>query len=281
MVLIGTLFDSVHYGEYYLSLKTYGIVTLLTLSLPHKIQDRGKQNTDFSFADFYHLESLNNEHSGIDIISTEEFLLREAMTGNMRNKTTGEISFPPMNQTNWDGKDIKPLKEWQRDVTLTPLWSPGDCLAVFPASGDHADVQDLHDMLDSIKKDKNGLKISEATPVDGKTIDRMREALAHRKKLCIYDEEMQAAPVLHFMCYHKMRVRLLTHFYSFVFFEDWKQQLWTNRFVRDHLRYLDELQCVAARVVNRLHEIARKNGEPSGQFDTFHVRRGVSYTMKK
>ena len=37
------------------------------------------------------------------------------MTGNMRNKTSGEISFPPMNKTNWDGEDIKPLKEWLRE----------------------------------------------------------------------------------------------------------------------------------------------------------------------
>jgi len=92
--------------------------------------------------------------------------------------------------------------------------------------------------------------------------------------LCLYDEEMQNAPILHFMCYHKMRVRLLVHFYAFVFFEDWKQQLWTNRFVRDHLRYIDELQCGAARVVEALHEKARENGNPKGIFDTFHVRRG-------
>ena len=37
------------------------------------------------------------------------------MTGNMKNKTSGEISFPPMNRTNWDGQDIKPLKEWLRE----------------------------------------------------------------------------------------------------------------------------------------------------------------------
>ena len=165
-------------------------------------------------------------------------------------------------------------------VTLTPLWGPGNCLAAFPASGDPKDAQDLHDMLDQIKKER-GKGIDQytdhPTPVDGSTIERMREALASRRKLCIYDHEMQAAPVVHFMCYHKMRVRLLTHFYSFVFFEDWKQQLWTSRFVRDHLRYLDELQCAAARVVDKLHSIARKNGEPNGQFDSFHVRRGVSF----
>ena len=260
------------------------LFTYMRFPFPRNSQDRGKQNTDFSFADFFHLESLSNEHSGIDIISHEEFLIREAMTGNMKNKTTGEVSFPPMNQTNWDGKDVKPLKEWLRDVTLTPLWAPGSCLAAFPASSDPKDTEDLHSMLEIIQKE--GFKGGNSdryrdhpTPVDGETIDRMREALANRKKLCIYDQEMQAAPVIHFITNYKMGARLLTHFYSFVFFENWQQQLWTNRFVRDHLRYLDELQCAAARVVDKLHSIARSNGESSGEFDTFHVRRGVCKTQ--
>merc|ERR1719491_664217 len=97
---------------------------------------------------------------------------------------------------------------------------------------------------------------------------------AGRKKLCVYDSEMQNTQVLHFMCYHKMNARLLVHFYAFFFFENWKQQLWVNRFVRDHLRYIDELQCTAARVVAAIREKAKENGNPEGIFDTFHVRRG-------
>ena len=165
-------------------------------------------------------------------------------------------------------------------VTLTPLWDPFKCLAAFPTSGDPKDAQDLNNILNQIKKDgfdDMNKYTDHPTPVDGSTIERMREALSNRRNLCIYDHEMQAAPVVHFMCDFKQNVRQLTHFYSFVFFEDWKQQLWTNRFVRDHLRYLDELQCAAARVVDKLHSIAQKNGEPNGQFDSFHVRRGVSF----
>ena len=37
---------------------------------------------------------------------------------------------------------------------------------------------------------------------------------------------------------------------------------------------MDELQCAAARVVDKLHSIAKENGEMNGHFDTFHVRRG-------
>jgi hypothetical protein len=64
---------------------------------------------------------LHNEHPGLDIISTEEFLKREAMTGHMKNATSGEVSFPPFNQTNWNGEDVKPLKEWLREGTWKVL----------------------------------------------------------------------------------------------------------------------------------------------------------------
>jgi hypothetical protein len=42
------------------------------------------------------------------------------------------------------------------------------------------------------------------------------------------------------------------------------------------VRYIDEIQCAAARIVMamREHVKSKKDGDPSGQFDTFHVRRG-------
>ena len=242
-------------------------------------KDRNKQQTDFSFADFFHLESLSKEHAGLDIITTEEFLTKVAMSGQLRNKTTGKVAFPPSNRTNWDGQDLKPYKEYMRDVIYTPLWSPSDCLAAFPASGEPHDVEDLHNMHAAIKKEGRfdfDQYLDKPTPVDAQPIDRMRETHAGRGNLCIYDENMQKEPVLHFMCYHKMRVRLLTHYYAFLFFEDWKQSLWEHRFVRDHLRYLDEMQCAAARVVTEIRNIAKRemNDNPDGAFDTFHIRRG-------
>ena len=242
-------------------------------------KDRGSQNTDFSFADFFHLETLSNEHEGLDIITTEEFLTKVALTGQLRNKTTGGVAFPPGNRTNWDGQDLIPYKAYMRDVIHTPLWSPSSCLAAFPASGKPQDVADLHGMHSTIKDEGSfnfDQYLDKPTPVDSEPIDRMRESIAGRGDLCIYDEKMQQEPVLHFMCYHKMRVRLLTHYYSFLFFEDWKQALWEHRFVRDHLRYLDELHCAAARVVTEIRSIAKKEAENNhdGAFDTFHIRRG-------
>ena len=55
-------------------------------------------------------------------------------------------------------------------------------------------------------------------------------------------------------------MRLLTHFYAFLFFEDYDHDLWAKRFVRDHLRYVDEIQCAAARIASALKEKARASG---------------------
>ena len=76
-------------------------------------------------------------------------------------------------------------------------------------------------------------------PVDGPAEERMREMLCDRSKLCVYDAELQEAPVVHFPA--SKGSRLLTHFYAFVFFADWRADLWSKRFVRDHLRYIDEI----------------------------------------
>jgi hypothetical protein len=66
------------------------------------------------------------------------------------------------------------------------------------------------------------------------------------------------------------------HFYAFLFFQDWQHDLWMKRFMRDHMRYIDEIQCASARVVTALRKRARTK-DPSnvqGLFDTMHIRRG-------
>jgi hypothetical protein len=57
---------------------------------------------------------------------------------------------------------------------------------------------------------------------------------------------------------------MLTHFYAFLFFQDWRHDLWMKRFIRDHVRYIDEIQCAAARIIQALPTV----------FDTMHIRRG-------
>lgn len=169
-------------------------------------KNKGKDKTDFSFADFFPMHELAHENAGLEIITTQEFLEKEAMAGNLRDKYTKEVSFPPENRTDWNGQDVKALKEWLRNVTLTPLWSPSECMAAFPSSTSHDDIERLRSMFKSVQHLHREF-LEEPTPVDAQPIERMQENLSGRKKLCIYDEEMQSAFVVHFMCYHKMHVR--------------------------------------------------------------------------
>lgn len=278
-------------------------------------QGRGQVKTDFSFKDFFPFEELANENDGLTMITMKEFL--ETEWGNLVNKVTGRVEYPPLNRTDWDGQDVKVLKEWLRNVTHTPLWSPSDCMAVFPASGEHKDAVQLEAMLKQIHMQGALLDeyIDNPVPVDGTTLERMRESLSQRRHLCMYDETMQSQFVVHFMCYHKMRVRMLVHFYAFLFFEDWRDDLWMKRcvgiicidlwsavlrcaahrnififdsfcnvfisFMRDHMRYIDELQCAAARIVEEMRERALKDDpDGNGDFDTFHIRRGGVFYVK-
>ncbi|CAB9525784.1 GDP-fucose protein O-fucosyltransferase [Seminavis robusta] len=241
-----------------------------------------KQKRHFDFDDFFPMKQMAEENAALDMITMKEFLETEAMTGNLRDKETGKPSFPPGNRTDWNGinqADYDVLREWLRTVAMVPLWRPGQCLATFPAQGNHKSIQELQEMQGTIHKE--GLKwesyVGHPVPVDAAPIERMKENMAERKELCVYNETMQDEMVLHFACYHKMHLRLLVHFYCFLFMEDWREDLWMKRFMRDHMRYNDEIQCAAARVLRAMREVARKNdpkGNSDGLFDSFHVRRG-------
>jgi GDP-fucose protein O-fucosyltransferase len=236
------------------------------------------------------MEKIAEEHVGLEVITMDEFLQREALTGNLKDRKTREVAYPPDNRTKWDGAEgheLAKLEKYLRQVAIIPSWDPEKCMAAFPTTKDPKDVAVLQGIYDEVVAE-GGFPSFEAyidkpSPVDAPAKDRMKENWAGRDgPLCIYNEELQKAPVISFTSGAGSETtgegaRLLVHFYAFIFFEDWKQDLWLKRFVRDHVRYLDEIQCAAARVVNELQERARSrhpDTNPNGDFDTFHIRRG-------
>lgn len=264
------------------------IATGRTLVLPPQkrmyllAKGHGKQKTHFDFDDFFPLKQMALENAALDMITMQEFLESEATTGRLKDKDTGKVSFPPNNRTAWDGMsgdEYDELRDWLRTVALVPEWRPGQCMATFPSQGDHKSVEELKGMQEDILKEGHSTDKYKGNPVavDSATLERMKENLAGREDLCIYNESMQKQPVIHFACAHKLKLRLLVHFYAFLFMEDWREDLWMKRFMRDHMRYKDEIQCAAGRVVHAMRQIARDydpNGNPDGIFDTFHIRRG-------
>jgi hypothetical protein len=248
--------------------------------LLHK-NDKNQKNR-FTFTDFFHFESVANEHPGLEIISFEEFLNREVMTGHIRDKQTGQPLFPPNNRTDWNGvarQDAKQLDAFSRKLGYSSPWNFDQCMAGFAEKPNDAQgEQRLDKMAINVTaivqgKRMNEMFINKPVPVDASPVERLMENLAHRNRLCVYTPELQKEKVFHLMGDNASNARLLVHFYAFLFFENWKQDLWTKRFVRDHLRYIDEIQCAAARIVHGMREISKKNGN-GGIFDTFHIRRG-------
>ena len=124
-------------------------------------------------------------------------------------------------------------------MTETPIWNPGSCLPAFPSSGDHKDVEKLQELahtarhVDKLPADYKPVNVDDPNP-----LGRLEETLAGRKRLCVYDEKMQAAKALHFQCNHKLKVRMLVHFYAFLFFEVSEQKSLWNRCNRYYLLIL-------------------------------------------
>jgi hypothetical protein len=183
----------------------------------------------FTFNDFFLLDNIAIEHPGMNIITMEEFLKRKGVTGQLKDTKTGKVVKPPSGITDWSNQKIKPLWEYLRSVGTYPdKWEPWECFAAIPASKDPKDIQELRNMFGDIVSGKYGaipdpLKdfVDEPVPVDGETVQRMREMLAGRKNICIYDEHLQDAEVLHFKVDNTAKARMLTHFYAFIFFQVW------------------------------------------------------------
>jgi hypothetical protein len=243
----------------------------------------GEQKKTFSFNDFFHMDAIHNEHVGLNIITMKEFLETVAMQGQLVDVTTGQVTYPPDRITDWDGRrDIDRLNTWLRNAGLMAHWNPEQCIGTFPASTNEADVQALQSLETQILADKSKLPnwqdyVGKPVPLDAPVLDRLKENWAERSHLCLYNATMQQAHVVHFAVDHTLHLRLLVHFYAFVFFQNYKVDLFMKRFVRDHVRYADEIQCAAARVLAAVRKRSRAsstNGQDDGVFDAFHVRRG-------
>ncbi len=245
------------------------------------------QQSKFSFDNFFHMESISNEHIGLNIITTTEFM--ELCVEGKIVDTQNKPIYPPGMRVNWDGaqpNERQQLKKWLRDNSGQNLlhWDPDHCIAAFPASNSEEDAKKLAALPQQIEDSPGKFPpyesyIGKPNAVDAPAIERLKEMHGERKHLCEYTPELQTTQWLHFPVGMKTEdgdtSRLLVHFYAFLFFQDWKQDLWTKRFVRDHVRYIDAIQCAAARVVAALRKrVSDRTKGASSDFDTIHIRRG-------
>ena len=93
-------------------------------------RDVQAQKKDFGFQDFFPLDDISKEQAGLEIITMEEFLLREGVTGRLVDRHTGKVTYPPdNNRTNWNGDTTAVrmrLSPWLSSVAYQPgsYWDP-------------------------------------------------------------------------------------------------------------------------------------------------------------
>ena len=230
-----------------------------------------------SFHDFFHLESIMEEYPAFQIISTKEFLESDAMAAKVakaKEETNSSLSNHfPLDSTGQVDKEFWP---WMREVLPVAEWHPSECVVGFPSLPGPRGVQNMTRYKTRRHQGSYFAHyFDNPTPVDAPPNERAKEIVADKRRLCIYKVVAQKARTIHFMGDTKSRARILTHFYSFLFLEDWRHDLWIKRFVRDHIRYVDEIQCAAARIVHAMRELARTHDHRNhhGHFHSFHIRR--------
>lgn len=203
----------------------------------------------------------------------EEFLQKQGVLVN-RNNSSGKPLIPPQNRTDWNGAskdEIWELHKWLRSIGATPDWRWSTGLVGFGVAD--MNISELKSQFPS--PSSKGASHSKAVPVYDSAALRLSEVLDDRTVLYMYNRSWQNVDVIHFTGDIASGTRLLIHFYAFLFFDDWTVDLWMKRFVRDHLRYVDEIQCAAARIVAELRRLS-----PTNDFDTLHIRRG-DFKVKK
>jgi GDP-fucose protein O-fucosyltransferase len=265
-----------------------GRILVLPPPIPlHSLSTKTKKNpssTQNCQGPFWGFEDLFHDLQNIpqlQVMTMKTFLETVVMSGELKDVKTGKSTFPPNNRTDWTScsKDqLQHLMDWLQnmDDKQEPRWGPVTqlrwkydiCHGAFPQSTDQRDVQILQESKQRVEAGWNQAG-NEIHVGNGTAEERLREYRGGRSRICVYDGLYQNATFLHV----SEKFRTIAPFYSMTFFQDWRYDLWLKRAMRDHLRYNDEIQCAAARVVDYVQQQAILH-DPAGKgvFDSMHVR---------
>lgn len=226
-----------------------GRILVLPPDQPMYLLNKGKgHQKHHSFADFFPFEYIKQR---LPVISMEEFMAREAVTGGLKNLTTSQIAYPPHNKTVWDATErAERLAMWDylRGVGACPKWKcMKDFLVVPPAPG---------------------MNTSHLPPAQAAPYKKKLDIFAAKRNAVYYDEYWHSQKVIHFISKPGLGYRLLEHFYTFIHFQDDAMDRLFKRFVRDYVHYIDIIFCRAAKIIHKILE------ESGGSFSAFHIRRG-------
>ncbi len=108
-------------------------------------------------------------------------------------------------------------------------------------------------------------------PNKPRSISAREKIFAGDRKGKVFDHFWQTSKNIHFISKPAWNLRILEHFYTYIYFEDESMDLLAKRLVRDSIHYVDLIFCKAAIIIDKLKKEAEKSG---GHYSSFHIRRG-------
>ena len=243
-----------------------------------------------TFNTFFDMSKLTES---IDIIPMKEYMERIAMKGLLR-----EMPDPRKVSRLGIDHDTRWLWKYLERTSYVREWEPGKMFIGFNLSvvesrngkhnGDRGGTQLSIDGSNIVTNIHTGQSILFGDVKYGK---RAKLLASHNRKLVPYDKEFHSHRSIYFPGDYRSTHRILTHFYSYVYFADHKREHFYKRFVRDRLHYHDEIFCAASKVLKLIHaEAALLSGEKmstfkhnltdggntteGASFHAYHIRRG-------
>lgn len=209
---------------------------LYLLKVTHAGNTRAHHGVD-AFLDFEALREV------LEVIDTPQFLnetVSDAGTRRHLLDVTDRASHGGI-------KARRELREWMRNnADVEPRWAPlKECVAFGPCA----------------QKDE---------PYRRLTAD---EFCTRTRRVRFLDQRFAGAPWVHATTNASQGYRMFTHWYTFLLFDDGVTDLYYKRFVRDRLKYKDDVFCTAGKIVDALTQKALAlTGR--GTYQAAHIRRG-------
>ena len=201
------------------------------------LQSLNKHNNHGRFDKFFNMTYLRET---MTIISMQNFIQNVALKNQLKGPVPHTLS--KANFDEYTGKSrIGYLWKYLESACYLREWEPGRYFIGF-------------NLIEPNNKTVNKITDRNVFQKFGKNNMRRREMVAHGRKMIRYMSGLHEEKAIFFPGDYRRKYRILTHFYTYIYWEQEKREHFYRRFVRDRLRYVDEIFCRAGRIVKSLHE---------------------------
>lgn len=228
------------------------------------------------FDDFFDIKKISET---VDVISMEQFMAEVAVPGLLNAPFPGTDRKNPsygMSPAQFVKGGEQRLWTYLRKSCYSRHWEPGKFHIGFNLvpKGENTANKTVHMSSMSLRGSAAASAYASGAydfnshvaflPIPTQSEDtRVRLHASHGRQLILYDAKLHAERAIYFPGDYGTSTRILTHFYTYLYWHNHHLEHVYKRIVRDRLHYHDEIFCAAGRVVKLIHEEAAKLSQHS------------------